>query len=245
MSKILGLSKSRVGLAILSAVLGLLFAIFIYIQGIQSPILAKREFAFTALLWLTLTFLVYFLLSRFLLPQLRKFSPRVQGYWLASAILIGLLSAIAIQPSREIYILLPPRSLEISIPSGNADRIITIQALSTEFGDISFSQFSLDGYWRRIGNSLTYIGSSPASLRWSGRTGSFATLSFANTPAISEVLLGWDGQLNPLDTTHSSDGQITTSFIFPPGWTGNLVTVNNWFFNRLPVFGIYAFSHLG
>lgn len=224
MSKTLELSKSRVGLAFFSAVLGFLFAFFIYIQGIQSPILAKREFAFTALLWLTLTILVYLLLSRFLLPQLRKFSPRVQGYWFASAIFIGLFSAIAIIPSHEVYLLLPSRTLEISFPAGNSDRVITMQALTTEFGDISFSQFSLDGNWQRVGNSLTYTGSSPASLRWTGRTGSSATLLFANTPAISEVVLGWDGQLNPLDTTQTFDSQITNSRNFSAGWTGNLVT---------------------
>jgi hypothetical protein len=224
MSKTLGLSKFRVGLVLLSAVFGFLFAFFIYLQGIQSPILAKREIAFTALLWLTLTFLVYFLLSRFLLPQFRKFSPRVQLYWLASAILIGLFSAIAIIPSREVYLLLPSRTLEVSIPAGKADRVITIQALTTEFGDISFSQFSLDGNWRRIGNSLTYSGSSPVTLRWVGRTGSSATLVFAETPAISEVVLGWDGQLNPLDTTQTFDGQIIYSLNFPAGWTGNLVS---------------------
>ena len=189
---------------------------------------------------------MYFLLSRFLLPQLRKFSPRVQGYWLASAILIGLFSAIAIQPSREVYLLLPSRTLEISIPAGNSDRVITIQALTTEFGDISFSQFSLDGNWQRIGNSLTYTGSSPASLRWTGRTGSSATLLFANTPAISEVVLGWDGQLNHMDTTQTVDGQITNSFNFPTGWTGNLVTrLLTGFFIGFVVLAFLAFSHFG
>jgi hypothetical protein len=204
---------------LLSATLiSLALALFGYLFLFQTPSLAKREIAFTALLWLALTPLVYLLLFRSLIPRLNQYTPQARRIWLLLSIGVGILFTLVTRPP-QLILFFPKHTLQVEIPPGSLDRRITLEYATTALrGDISFSQFSTSGNWQRTDSGFTLSGSEPASLSWSGRTGDTVTLHFSDTPALSEIRLGWDGNLSSLDTSQASNGQVPLSFTFQPGW---------------------------
>ena len=207
-----------------AALISLFLSLSLYLLFIQSPILSKREPAFTALLWLALTPLLYLLLSRFIHPRLNAFAPRTRRYWLLISAAVGILFSLVTKPP-QLILLLPSHTLQIVIPASSPDRHITLEYATTALGgDISFSQFSTSGNWHRTDSGFTYSGSGPASLSWSGRTGETASLNFSDTPATSEVMVGWDGDLSPLGTSQTAKSQIPIAFTFEAGWQASAVS---------------------
>lgn len=205
-------------LVFLSIIISLLTALFLYLEVFQTPILSKREFAITALLWVAITLLVYLLLSRFLIPRLYEYTPRSQRNWLLISLAFGLFFALVNRPP-QLILLLPKHTLQILIPAGLPDRSITLEWASTALGgDISFSQFSTSGDWQRTESGFSFSGSKPASLSWSGRSGDSASMVFSDSPALAGIQTGWDGNLSSIDTSQASNGQVPLSVSFPTPW---------------------------
>jgi len=219
-------SSQRVSLDFTKLLLSALICFFLaacgYLIFLQSPMLYKRDFLSLPLIWLLLTPLVYLLLSRFLLPHLREYTPRAQRNWLLLSFSVGLLFSIVTRPP-QLILFLPIHTLQLLIPSGLTDRNVTLEWASTAIGgDISFSQFSTSGNWQRIDSGFSFSGSEPASLSWSGRTGDSATLLFSASPALAEVQAGWEGNLSGIDTSQTYNGQVPLSFSFPTPWLSSV-----------------------
>ena len=210
--------KINLRLLLSATLISLALSLFCYLFLFQTPALTKREFAFTALLWLALTPLVYFLLFRFLIPRLNQYSSPAQRNWLLLSLAVGLFFSLVTRPP-QLILFFPKHTLQVEIPPGSPHRRITLEYATTALrGDISFSQFSTSGNWQRSDSGFTFSGPDPASLSWSGRTGDSASLFFSDTPALSDVQAGWDGNLTPLDTTKAAYGQIPFSSSFPTPW---------------------------
>ena len=86
-----------------------------YLWSFQTPLLARREYAFALLLWFLLIPLVYFLLTRFLLPRLLGYSPKARRNWILLSAGVGILFALVTHPPQAI-LLLPVHHLQINLP---------------------------------------------------------------------------------------------------------------------------------
>jgi hypothetical protein len=201
-----------------AGVIGFLLAFFLYLAFLQTYILSKREFTIAALLWIVLTPLVYLLLSRFLLPRLHEYTPHAQRNWLLLSTAVGILFALITRPPQLIF-LLPKHTLQVLIPAGSIDRTITLEyAANALGGDISFSQLSASGNWKHTDSGLTYYGSEPASLTWSGRTGDSAIVVFSNSPSLVDIQVGWDGAISSGDISSAIGSQVSIPFSFQHTW---------------------------
>ena len=211
-----------------SIIIGFGMSFTIYILFLQTPFLSKREFAFTFLLWLALTPLIYLLLSHFFLPRLLSFSPKARRNWILLSAGVGILFALVTHPPQAI-LLLPVHHLQINVPGGNADRVVTLEYAKTSLRDIGFGEFLQKGDWQRTKTGFTLTGGEPASLTWSGRSGEKATLVYSNTQGIEEVQAGWDGTLAALNPAESPGAPVIASSRFPESWKStlfsNLITV--------------------
>lgn len=200
---------------LLAVSLSLGLSLFAYLFFFQSALLAKREYVFSLLVWIALTPLVYLLLMRFLIPTLNEYTLRARRNWVLLSATAGILFAIVSLPS-QLLLLLPKHTLQIEVPAGDSARSITLEYATTSLGgDISYTQFSTSGSWKRVGPNLFFTGSEPASLSWSGRTGESITLVFTDSPTLKEVQLRVDGKLIPLDSINAVKGQVTVSDSFP------------------------------
>ena len=181
----------------ISTVISILLAAFCYLTLIQTPLLSKREFFFTLLILIGILPLIYLLLERFLLPHLCKFSLRAITFWL---LISGLFGLLVVNTTHQLYFsfLLPEHQLKIIVPQAEGPhseaRIVTLRWLTTDLGDVSFSQIQKEGEWQITGSGLTHTGSSPASLSWSGRVGPSSRIDFQNLPTVGKVEVFWDGQ---------------------------------------------------
>ena len=201
-----------------AALLSTLFALDFYFFLLHPAFFRKRDLMLAALLWLALLPLLFLLLDRFLLPRLHQYSPRAQRNWFFLTFAICILSSLVIRPSLPFF-LLPTRSLQVNIPPGDADRTITLEYFNTAVrGDISFSQLTTTGNWYRTINGLTFSGQGPASISWSGITGSSATILFSSSNSLVDIQVGWNNSFSPLNITNASKGSIPFSFFFETSW---------------------------
>ena len=194
--------------------LGFCMAISGYLWAFQTPLLARREYAFALLLWFLLIPLVYLLLTRFLHPRLLGYSPKARRNWILLSAGVGILFALVTHPPQAI-LLLPVHHLQINLPGGSADRVITLEYAKTSLRDIGFGEFLQKGDWQRTKTGFTHTGGEPASLTWSGRSGETATLVFSNSPGIAEVQAGWDGNLAALNPAESPGAPVIASITIP------------------------------
>jgi hypothetical protein len=111
---------------LLAVIPSLGLSLFGYLIFFQSPLLSRREFVLTLLLWFALTPLLYLLLTRFLLPRLNAYTPRARSNWLLLSIGVGILFALVFRLSRLI-LLLPNHALQTLVPAGAEGRSITLE----------------------------------------------------------------------------------------------------------------------
>ena len=201
--------------------LGFCMAISGYLWAFQTPLFARREYAFALLLWFLLIPLVYVLLTRFLHPRLLRYSPKARHNWILLSAGVGILFALVTHPPQAI-LLLPVHHLQINLPGGSADRAVTLEYAKTSLRDIGFGEFLQKGDWQRTKTGFTHTGGEPASLTWSGRSGETATLVFSNSPGIAEVQTGWDGNLAALNPAESPGAPVIAFFRFPESWISTL-----------------------
>ena len=205
----------------IAVILGFCMATSGYLWSFQTPLLARHEYAFALLLWFLLIPLVYLLLTRFLLPRLLGYSPKARQNWILLSAGVGILFALVTQPPQAI-VLLPVQQLEVNVPAGGMDRVITLEYAKTSLRDIGFGEFKQEGVWQRTETGISHTGSEPASLRWSGRTGDSATLLFANSPAIEDVYVGWDGTHESILPNESPSTQIILAYHLATGWMSSV-----------------------
>jgi len=176
-----------------SVFIGLILVSCLYSFFIQTPALNKREFALAFIVWWALVPAIYFLLSLSVIPNLRIFSPRGRAGWLLLSALIGFLAVLVTVKLPYFIWSLPKHSIEISIPAGEPDRSVVLQWFTTSLGDIGFGQIEQEGDWQRMDAGLVLTGASPASLRWSGRTGDSVQIVFIGNPEAGSVSIALDG----------------------------------------------------
>ena len=203
---------------LISVFTSLALVLTFYLLFIQSPLLSKRELAFTGLAWLLFIPLVYLCLVNFVIPRLKRLSSRGSFILLLLSFLFGLL-IITTTNHPQLYLLFPKHSLIIVVPdisnTQTGERIVKVTGFTNEYGDVSFSQFQQTGTWQRGPNSISHYGPSPASLQWEGRLGSSAQIEFENIPNAGQVLVSWDGQPKTINLQGSSGGTATISESFP------------------------------
>jgi hypothetical protein len=208
----------------LSFGIGFFYSCFVYIYFIQIPFPARRGVAFSLLLWAALVPLAYLLLSHYLVPRLNQLSPRAHRNLLIISFLSGIFFAFVARPPDSIF-LYPVHTLQINIPSGDLDRVISLEYAKTPFRDISFNEFAKVGEWQRSDTSLSFSGPGPASLTWSGRTGDTVTLIFPNSPSLADLTASWDGNLPYPVPLSSSQGKSVVEYSLDTGWTSGFFSI--------------------
>jgi len=198
-----------------SSIIACLVSLSAYFFIFQTQYLNKREIAFFVMILVALIPLIYSILSRSLIPNLRFYSPRSRVCWLLLSFTIGFLAVLAIIDPPFFNLFLPSHSLKVMVPPGNPNRTVTLQWFATSLGDIGFSQLQPEGDWQRTDAGFTHSGSAPASLNWTGHTGDSAQLIFSESSNEGALLIAWDDLQNPIDLSASSSTSIKSLNSFP------------------------------
>ena len=113
------------------------------------------------------------------------------------SILFGVFIVLSTNQPRA-YFLLPRHSLTIQVPASSDpsgdNRVVAITGFSNGWEDVSFSQFRQTGSWQRESNRIYHVGSSAASLRWTGRVNLIPEIIFEKSPNAGSADVIWDGQ---------------------------------------------------
>ena len=157
---------------------------------------------------------VYFILSH-LIPQLRSYSLRGRAGALLLSALIGLLAVLVTLNVPYFIWSLPKHTIEISVPSGEPGRSLTIQWFTTSLGDIGFDQIEQQGDWQRTDTGFTFSGISPSTLRWTGRTGISTQIIFTGNPSAGMVSISINGISQPLKIASPPGTPIKFETILP------------------------------
>jgi hypothetical protein len=211
------MNKNNYRQGILASAIGFFLSLFIYLLFLQTPYIAKREFACLLLLWLILTPLIYLILSLYLLPRLKTYTPKARSNWLLLSLGVGVFFTLVTHPP-QVLMFLPVHQQQIAVPAGSADRSITLEYAKTSLRDIGFGEFLQQGDWQRTETGFSHTGGEPASLSWSGRTGETATLVFTNISGIEDVQAGWDGSLSNLVPAESLTAPVIANAKFGFDW---------------------------
>ena len=191
------LPKIQISLLVASVFFSLCISLAAYLFFLQSPLLSKREIIFTALIFIFLIPGLYILLNRFVFPRILTYPPKRRIFLILFSILFGVFLVLITNQPRA-YFLLPRHSLTIQVPASSDpsgdDRVVAITGFSNGWEDVSFSQFRQIGSWQREPNRIYHVGSSPASLQWSGRVNSIPAIIFEKSPDAGKIEIIWDGQ---------------------------------------------------
>jgi hypothetical protein len=176
----------------------------IYIIFFQTPLVSKRELLAAFLVFIILLWLVYLLTDRFLIPTFRSYTPKGKFLLVLCSFLFGLLISFSSNHT-SIFFLFPEHSLVISVPESNElnaeDRQVSITWFSDGWQDVSFSQFSQTGNWRRETDRIILSGDSSGSLEWKGKIIGEAKIEFESNPQAGTVQVIWDGKAKTYDLT--------------------------------------------
>lgn len=130
------------------------------------------------------------------------------------SLMAGLLTVLVLgrKPPYVIYFL-PQHTMTLEIiadpSSGEQNQEFSITGFERELGDISYSEFVMNGNWVREGNSLRFLGNTPATLKWQGRTGLWSKLYFTSNLAGSTAKITWDDNIQVIDlSTTGKDEQV-------------------------------------
>ena len=173
-----------------------LFSLFLYIFLIQTPVLSRREPFIAFILFICLIPLIYLLLTKFIVIKLNEYNRSGRFSWLLLSGLIGLLAVVSTIKTPFYIQFLPTHHFRVQIPGSVTERSVTLQWFTSSLGDIGFGQLEKEGDWEQTPLGLTYSGSRPAILEWTGRTEDFSRLVFMASSAPVEVSISVDG--NPL-----------------------------------------------
>jgi hypothetical protein len=191
------LPKINITIFFFSVFFSLCMSLAAYLYFLQSPILSKREIFFTALIFIFLIPSSYILLNRFIFPRILTYPPKRRILLVLLSILFGIF-IVLITNQPKVYFLLPRHSLTIQVPvsadSSGGDRVVAITGFSNGWEDVSFSQFRQTGSWKRESNRIYHVGSSPASLQWTGRVNTIPAIIFEKSPNAGSIDVIWDGQ---------------------------------------------------
>ena len=217
-------------LFLISGACALPIALIAYIQYFQTPLLAKREFLFAGILWVVIAVGVFFLVTRVIQNRFREMPRRTKAAWLGISAAAGLfLVLVTIQPD-YVYATLPRHTLEVKLPSGNGDRLVTLQWLTSDIGDTAFSALQLEGDWKRAEGGLTHSGSDAASFRWVGRTGDNIKLVLGGIEDPDSVFVTVDGVPLAAAAGKTDTGAIVFDLAFSRDWLGSaLIVFATWF----------------
>jgi hypothetical protein len=149
------------------------------------------------LLIVTLGAAVYFFHLRWMQEQWHRPADRLQSLLALVSLLAGLFLFSTLvggtRPSGYVSFFLPRRELQIQIvPAREVLPQVSILRFETSLGDIPFSELDYRGWEARDGR-LT-LTSDANELRWAGRAGAEARITFESASQDGQAVVIWDGQ---------------------------------------------------
>jgi hypothetical protein len=216
--------KIKIGQLILSIFISLILSFTIYLLFIQTPLLSqqlplahKRELLAAFLIFVVLTWAAYLCLNRYLIPNLEMFPSRKK----AALFIISGVAGVLIQFSTNqppLYLITPAHLFHVSVPEATdstaQDRVVTINWITHDLGNVSFSQLKTTGNWIISESGINHTGSEPATLEWAGMTGQRISIDFQNTPYANPITISWDGQVTSLNLSGASGKTFAVSRSF-------------------------------
>lgn len=225
-----GKRKPSIPALLISVFLAGILSAWAYFFFFQTPSLSRRELLFGLALFACLIPGLYFLLTRFLIEALRRHTIRGRIGLLLLSALIGFFAVLVTLNVPYFIRALPQHTLRVDIPSGNAERSLTLQWATTSLGDIGFGQLDQNGDWQRTKSGLAYSGASPARLQWQGRPGGSLQLVFIGNPSAGKVGISVDGASQDVDLTVAQGSAVKFEKTFPVSQLNTaLVTFSLWF----------------
>ena len=159
----------------------------------------------------------YILLNRFIIPRILTYPPKRRILLVLLSILFGIFIVLITNQPR-VYFLLPRHSLTIQVPASadpsGDDRVVAITGFSNGWEDVSFSQFRQTGSWQRESNRIYHVGSSAASLQWTGRVNIIPAIIFEKSPNAGSIDVIWDGQAANIFLSGNAGESETISSVF-------------------------------
>jgi hypothetical protein len=211
--------KLNQGVIVLSVFISLVLSFTIYLLFLQTPLFSKREVVVAFLILAGLIWTIYLVLDRFLFPRFNNFSRRKKWGLILISSLFGLLIVITTnQP--PLYAILPAHIFQIEIPSMDnqtgATREVTITWITSDLGDLSFSQLIKTGGWEISDSGITHSGPDSASLTWEGKTGHNLIFELKKTRYSNPLVIFFDQKQSLVDLAGAKDESITISQVFNP-----------------------------
>ncbi len=167
---------------------------------LMQPI-GRRRLALLTLLIILLLAGTYFVIQSLLLPVLS----RLRKNQLALALTGGLLGGLYLftfSPWKTPVLYLSSNQLEILVDgeknAASNGRAVELLGFSAEGEFISFSNFSIEGDWQRVGDRMAASGTQPARLRWQGIARDIV-LIFKTSPESGMVRVSYDGEERTYD----------------------------------------------
>ena len=180
---------------LLSAVIGISTALLHHLVWLQRNFFSWRYLAHSILIALSVSLLTAFFNQRVLAKIYFSFNQSLRIFAILTAVLLSL--ALLVQTHFEpAYFLLPEAQLEILIriddlpPDAEGVRLL---GLRTRWDYEPFTRLQIDGQYRKEGVNLLFSGNQEVRVRWQGRVGPWAEITFRQTSFDQPVEVIWQG----------------------------------------------------
>jgi hypothetical protein len=217
--------KNFLSSGVLAIICSISVTLTIYLLFLQTPLLSIREIISAFLLFIICIYLSYSLIDRFLLPQIRVFSQRAKIALIVSSLIFGIF-IIGTTNYPNLYFASPNRTVKILIPAAskniNYERTVSVIWITTNLGDVGFSQLLKEGKWRETESGTSHTGPDPASLLWEGNPGDEFRIEFQRTPYSNPILIVWDDQETQIDLAGPLGTTQTIAHAYSPMNSGQL-----------------------
>ena len=167
---------------------------------LMQPI-GRRRLALLTLLIILLLAGTYFVIQSLLLPGLSRLRKN-QLILALTGSLLGGLYLFTFSPWKTPVLYLSSNQLEILVDGGknaaSVGRAVELLGFSAKGEFTSFSNFSIEGDWQRVGDHMVASGTQPARLRWQGIARDIV-LIFKTSPESGMVRVSYDGEERTYD----------------------------------------------
>lgn len=166
-----------------------------HLVKLQRNFFSWRYLAYSLLAALGVSLLSALLNQRILAQRLRELNRPLRIFTVLAGLLLSV--ALLVQTHFEpAYFLLPDAQLEMLIPIDDLPpdaEGVRLLGLRTRWDYEPFTQLEIDGEWRKDGVNLLFSGSQTVRIRWQGRVGPWAEITFRHTDFDQPVEVNWQG----------------------------------------------------
>ncbi len=204
----------------LSACIGVSAATLIYLWQLQRNFFSLRYTVYWLAIALAATFFIGWFNHKLLSRLFCQLSKPLKIFSVLFSLSLGAL--LLMQTHFEpFYFLLPDAELNISLTSSeipDGAEGVRLLGVRTKWGYEHYTRLQIDGDWIRDGSNILFSGGQAARIRWQGRVGPWAEITFRHTPYDRDVEITWDGRSSTYNLANPERKTISIMQEFPVSW---------------------------